>query len=482
MEQEKIVSQRTRQNIGKMYIKKIYMVNIVLVCVMAFATMASSIIYPNNVMHPRGSLVDKNGNLFFVGNAHDIDTGYDFVTMKWDKEGKKVWERRFNSPWNVDESSEAFTVDNQGNVYVTGDSIDHEKKIRRYATVKYDNSGNEVWTAFYKEPKDELLRIAGTAVDNKDNVYITAPIEVQIPDTTSFIDKYRYSLIIKYDSQGKLSWFRKYGESENYEIIEPKSIVVDDSGHVYILSYLIGKKTGSWSDEESNNYFATVKHDTYGKHQWTVLYAADANSANSPENMVCDNAGNVYVVGSSEDWDSSYEDLITIKYNKDGKQQWIARYRIPNQEEIAYSDIALDKVSNVYVTCNINVYESPIDWDDPNIDYREISPLKTEFATIKYNTEGKQQWFKRYHIEEGQEAWIEDIMVDSKGNIYLKGYISNGSWKNYASYEELESEEGERYFILVRYDTNGNEKWMKKLYNMDELAKLLSQTSFSWKE
>ncbi len=73
-------------------------------------------------------------------------------------------------------------------------------------------------------------------------------------------------------------------------------------------------------------------------------------------------------------------DYATIKYNSSGVQQWIARYNGPGNYSDYASSIAVDGSGNVYVTGRVLVAATDID-----------------YATIKYNSSGVQQWVTRYN-------------------------------------------------------------------------------------
>jgi hypothetical protein len=95
----------------------------------------------------------------------------------------------------------------------------------------------------------------------------------------------------------------------------------------------------------------------------------------------------------------------TIKYNSAGEQQWVARYN--GIGEYYVSAIALDSSGNVYVTGSIA--NSDGRWD---------------YATIKYNSAGRQQWVARYDGS-GNADYARAIAVDTLGNVYVTGTVSD---------------------------------------------------------
>ena len=62
-----------------------------------------------------------------------------------------LWKKRYNGPGNGDDSATAIAVDGNGNVYVTGRS-DGGSSGYDYATLKYDPDGKLLWENRYNGP------------------------------------------------------------------------------------------------------------------------------------------------------------------------------------------------------------------------------------------------------------------------------------------------------------------------------------------
>ena len=67
-----------------------------------------------------GIAVDSANNLYITGYSPGTNSGNDIVTIKYDQSGNQVWLQRYNGPGNGDDEGNAIAVDNNGNVYVTG--------------------------------------------------------------------------------------------------------------------------------------------------------------------------------------------------------------------------------------------------------------------------------------------------------------------------------------------------------------------------
>ena len=84
--------------------------------------------------------------------------------------------------------------------------------------------------------------------------------------------------------------------------------------------------------------------------EWEARYIGPYNS-DGASSMCLDSYGNVYVTGESQRSAYIY-DYATVKFNKWGNLNWVARYNWPGDTmggATAYS-IALDKNDNIYVS------------------------------------------------------------------------------------------------------------------------------------
>ena len=126
--------------------------------------------------------------------------------------------------------------------------------------------------------------------------------------------------------------------------------------------------------------YLTIKYNSAGQEQWVASYNGPGNALDFADAIAVDSSGNVYVTGESYGLDSA-RDYATIKYNSTGQEQWVARYNGPANYDDEARAIALDGSANVYVTG----YSYGV--GDAGIDY----------ATIKYNSAGQQQWVARYN-------------------------------------------------------------------------------------
>ena len=230
--------------------------------------------------------------------------------------------------------------------------------------------------------------------------------------------------VFSYSQTVQEAWVARYNGPYNHEDVA-NAIAVDDYGNVYV--------TGESKGSGSNYDYATIKYNSLGVQQWVARYNGTGNADDRAVAIAVDANGNVYVTGESKGSGSGY-DYATIKYNSAGVQQWVARYNGTNNSDDRAHGIALDGNGNVYVTGESKGNGSSLD-----------------YATIKYNSSGSQVWVKRYDGPVHYNDVAYAIAVDINGNVYVTGESKgSGTCLDYAT---------------IKYDTNGNQKWVKRCNN-----------------
>jgi len=285
-------------------------------------------------------------------------------------------------------------VDGSGNVYVTGIS-DGSGTLEDYATIKYNSSGVQQWVARYNGPGNLNDNAWSLAVDGSGNVYVTGFSNGETSEDYA---------TIKYNSSGVQQWVARYN-GPGYFNDQAYSLAVDGSGNVYVT----GESRGSGTLED----YATVKYNSSGVQQWVARHNGPGNFYDYASSLAVDGSGNVYVTGIS-DGSGTGRDYATVKYNSSGVQQWVARYNGPgNYDDFAWS-LAVDGSGNVYVTGE------------------SYGGTSFDYATIKYNSSGVQQWVARYGPENSFDG-ASSLAVDGSGNVYVTGNSSSGTLYDYAT-------------------------------------------------
>jgi len=335
--------------------------------------------------------VDASGNVYVTGFTV---SQHEYLTIKYDSAGQEQWIAQYSGPGN-DDYARAIALDDFGNVLVTGYSRRFPSGDMDFATIKYNSAGQEQWVARYNSPSNGYDLAYAIAIDSAANVYVTG-------------GGFGYATV-KYNSAGQEQWVAHYTGNDT-----ATSIAVDGSGNVYITG-------GGYGD------YATIKYNSFGQQQWVATYNGPGNGDDYALAIAIDGLGDVYVTGQSVGLGSSW-DYATIKYNASGQQQWVARYNGPANDIDSARALALDDSGNVYVTGFSTGVGSAYD-----------------YATVKYNSAGQQQWLARYNGPGSTYDAPYAIAIDGSANAYVTGY--GGTSHDYTT---------------IKYSSDGQQQWIAR--------------------
>ncbi|MBF9255687.1 SBBP repeat-containing protein [Pontibacter sp. 172403-2] len=346
--------------------------------------------------------VDNQGGVYVTGESYGSGSS-DFITLRYNAAtGEESWVQRYGeTDANNDGRAEAIVVDNQGGVYVTGSSGGEKITSVDYVTIRYDAAtGTQTWASRYGVRGNSDLAKA-IAIDNKGGVYVAG-------HSYNSVTRYDYS-IVRYDAAtGQRTWASRYNSPANDTDDQVTDMAADNAGGLYITGYSF----------HSNGYseYTTVRYDAVtGKQTWVSKYGYNTGlSATRAYAIALDNAGGLYVTGNN----------ATIRYAAaSGEQTWI-------QEE-GGTAIALDNGGSVYITDSR--------WDNGDNSFNSL------YATFRYNAAtGEQVWAEQY--SSGSSDVAVDMAMDSEGSLIITGVTG---------YTDYNSEMGED-FLTLKYSQVGN--------------------------
>jgi uncharacterized delta-60 repeat protein len=297
-----------------------------------------------------GCAVDRLNNIYVVGSCFSFDSFYDYLIIKYNAAGDTLWTRLYNGPGNGYDEAFGCSVDSLGNLYVTGRSESATYSDYGYLTVKYNTSGDTLWTRRYNSNTNSHDGAFDCTVDGLGNLYVTGFSIGTMWDC----------LTIKYNSDGDTLWTRRYnGPANNQD--GAYGCAVDSLNNIYVVGF---------SNNGTTDDYLIIKYNPDGDALWTRRYDGPDSDYDYAESCAVDGLGNLYVTGESSNgvnWD-----CLTIKYNTDGDTLWTLRYNTPDNGDEAALDCAVDGQGNLYLTGAIYT------------DLTMYTPI--DYLTIKYNT------------------------------------------------------------------------------------------------
>ena len=278
------------------------------------------------------------------------------------------------------------------------------------------------WIQKYNGPSGFNDRVNAMTTDRSGNTYITGFI------TNG--NSYDFATI-KYNSSGVRLWVATYSNIANEDDV-PTCIATDDSGNVFVSGL---SETPSFGTD-----FRTIKYNSSGQQQWIASWTGSAGYDDVPTAIFVDRSGFIYVTGYSYEFGRNY-DYITIKYNPTGTFNWFKTFNGPGNSIDKASSIKVDNSGNVYVT-----------------GYTSVSWLEVDYATIKYNSSGTEQWVRRYDGPVNGDDFATSLDVDQSGNVFVTG--------------ESPGIETCTDYATIKYNSSGSQIWLIRYNDQDSGCEL----------
>jgi hypothetical protein len=267
------------------------------------------------------------------------------------------------------------------------------------------------WVAYYDGPGNSNDIPYSMALDDSGNVFVGG---VSGTMTTGFMS------VVKYNPSGIEQWTARYYSNGNNEA-GAYSLKTDRLGNVYVTGTACA--TGSGNEQD----IVTIKYDRCGVLLWGAVYHSAAARDAWGSSLVIDSMLNVYVTGSCGVAPDS-SDIITIKYNPFGVQQWAKIYDGPSGYVDWGSKILIDRAGNLYV--------KGTSW---------VNLLFFEYVIIKYNNSGVRQWVVRQFGSDNTSNARGSMAIDRAGNVFLAACSGSATMQ---------------CFMTARYNTSGVIQWL----------------------
>ncbi|MEO7445110.1 MAG: SBBP repeat-containing protein [Ferruginibacter sp.] len=236
-------------------------------------------------------------------------------------------------------------------------------------------------------------------------------------------------------SQVQEKWVARTQNSSQTTQDVANDIKVDAAGNVYIVGTTEDRR--QIIEDDYRWAMVTIKYDKFGTLIWKRNYARVSINGSG---IVVDPQGNVYVVGYQHGAPSAFpkSDFTTVKYNSAGELQWANDYNGP-QKSGTSAYIGLDAVGDVYIAGTSRGVHNPDNSFNEDGDY----------VVVKYSKNGPQIWEKRYNgaAPNNKPDDLRGMKVDPAGNVYVTG---------------SSQKDGRISPATIKYNKDGVELWVKR--------------------
>lgn len=349
--------------------------------------------------------------------------------------------------------------------------------------VKFNSDGVRQWATYYGSSGNDGFD-CNISCDSSGNIYLASltTSDNNIATTGSFqpskSPSNKAAYLVKFNSSGERIWGTYYGGISESAVSHCRiACGLEGDVYLYFTTSEQGLATpGSAFEEPSTNGIPgsiLVKFNDSGIQQWATYYFGSASG------VVCDDSGNVYIVGYSAtssvvDYSiyttpGSFQpnplgavDAILVKFNGSGIRQWATfiggegydGQALPSSFfNFSGGNVCVDRWGNVYmamVTMSQNGIVTPGSHQDT------FGGGETDGFIQKFDASGTRLW-GTYYGGNGDDG-IFGITCDIIGSLYVTGVTSsqnniavNGSYQSNLG--------GGSDAFLAKFDTSGARTW-----------------------
>jgi hypothetical protein len=245
--------------------------------------------------------VDAGGAVIVTGYGAGAGTHYDCTTVRYDSSGQELWSARYDGPNHGDDRAYDLAVDVSGNTIVTGHTDNGYATPFDYLTIRYNPSGETLWTRRYDGPAHAEDDAVAVAFDGGARIFVAGTSAGQGTD-------YDYATVV-YSAAGEALWTRRYNGPANGQD-QARALAVGDGAYVCVTGE-------SYGGLNTGGDCATVMYDTLGETLWVQRFSTSGRRADRGTCVAMDKSGSVYVAGECDAFISG-GDMVVIKYVENG--------------------------------------------------------------------------------------------------------------------------------------------------------------------
>jgi len=393
--------------------------------------------------------LDNTGDVIVVGTSNN-----DFITIKYNTAGTRQWLQLFDGKNMDEDEASLLAIDSNNNIYVVGES-EVAPSDTEITLVKYDPSGTFLFEKNFTSSGTRSDRPYDLVIDSNDRIYIAGRYSIGLDYE---------GVVVAYNSSGNIQWTSNinnnlgddrfsdlhlmgndlYAVGRNFNATNDdlliRKINTANGTTVWDKSYdsaeddrpeaITGDATQIWIAARSR-----VASQTYFNMRTLKLAASDGTIEENitygindarPRDIIMQGQ-DVYVGGYHQI--GQQRDLVLIKYNSAGTQQWLKSFAGTGDHTDEISALAISNDSKLLA-----------------IGRGANGANQEDAMLIKYDLAGNLEFNEFYTGIGDNRDVINDMTVDRQDNIIQVGY----------TYEK----DRRKNFMVVKTDANGNFMWM----------------------
>ena len=288
-------------------------------------------------------------------------------------------------------------------------------------------SYTRLWTSLNQDSTADFFAFNDMAVDSNGNTYL-AGYETYPGD--EYYEKHFY--LSKTNAAGSIEWKRNFNNKKD-SIDEAIAVVADAAGYVYITGVRVDTFCNICTYSTKISDIITMKYNANGKRIWLNRYHDSAYILASPSDIALSRDGQILITGSESHYDSRtgtyVSKLLMQKINTDGETMWIRKMK-----KVVGNSGCFDSDNNIVIAGASN---------DDNI-YQTQKPM-----VLKFDNKGRLLWSDIYN-EPGKNGRFYWVYCDPANNIYINGETDTLTFYNNPR------------ILTVKYNATGTRLWFRK--------------------
>jgi len=361
---------------------------------------------------------------YLCGSTLNSSGNYDMLVQKKNASGTVLWSQTYSGAGNGNDYASDVQIDAVGNVYICGTYYKDATDSNNAVIIKYNTAGTHKWTKAFNGAGSRhdgfaAMQVSGNAV---------VAVGTTWQNTTNMYDM----LAVRVDSNSNTVWTQTW----NHNNLNDVAVNLWNNGtKIYIAG-------GAQSAVTTYKYAVVNVKASDGSIQGSTVTGGTAFGFDQLTDIQYDLNGYIYLTGGVNNTGTGY-DVKTVKLDTALNIIWQASYDSGDSLSDVGTGLAIDQAGNVIVT-----------------GYRTDSTSGKDYVTIKYRSNGTQQWVSTFDggINLDDSATCIVVNPTDTNKIYVSGFSHDSTSKNYWT---------------LKYDGAGNQKWdigFNNIYDTDDRA------------